>query len=74
MSYVDTYMLYDIDNKYMCIVQDKKLKKMLSRFLLSKCPCRNFVCVEVLSCRDIVCVKNLYMSRFCPSRYLPNIT
>ena len=50
MSYVDTYMLYDIDNKYMCIVQDKKLKKMLSRFLLSKCPCRNFVCVEVLSC------------------------
>ena len=32
ISYVDTYMLYDIDKKYMCIVQDKKLKKSCRDF------------------------------------------
>ena len=69
-------MLYDIDKKYMCIVKDKKSKKKLSRFLLSKCPCRDFVRVEILSvsrfclCRDFVCVEILSVSRFCPVEIL----
>ena len=76
VSYVDTHMLYDIDKKYMCIVKDKKSKKKLSRFLLSKCPCRDFVRVEILSvsrfclCRDFVRVeilscRDFVLSRFC---------